>query len=82
MRPGLWRTMFSKTLREILRNAGLRNLYFLVYGHNHIPIFSYLDTQIRVNTDKILLTYGKIRIRESLYFGILGAVREQELDAN
>ena len=63
------------------------DLYFTVCGQNRIRIFPYLDrisdsVQIRENTDAILPTYGKIRIRESPYFGIFHAVREQELDAN
>ena len=55
-------------------------MYFLVYGNNRIHIFSYLG--LREKSDMILPTYGKIRIRESPYFGIFHAVREQELDAN
>ena len=63
--------------------------YFPVYGENLIRIFSYLNrigdsgsAQIRENTDTILFTYGKTRVRESPYFDIFHAVREQELDAN
>ena len=60
---------------------------FPVYGQNRIRIFSYLDrigdfVQIQENTDTILPTYGKIRIRQSPYFGVFHTVREQELDAN
>ena len=40
------------------------------------------SVQIGENTDTILLTYGKIRVRESPYFGILHVVKEQELNAN
>ena len=55
------------------------NPYFPVCGQNRIRIFSYLDrigdsVQIRENTDTILPTYGKIRIREIPYFGIFHAV--------
>ena len=58
--------------------------FFPEYGKNHIGIFTYLDrirhsVQIQENADTILLTYGKILIRESPYFGILDAVAEQEL---
>ena len=44
--------------------------------------YRYDSANIRENTDTILPTYGKIRIRESPYFSILHAVREQELDTN
>ena len=44
-------------------------MYFPVYGQNGIRIFPNLE-----NTQMILPIYGKIRIRESLYFGIFHAV--------
>ena len=44
-------------------------MYFSVYGQNGIRIFPNLE-----NTHTILPKYGKIRIRESPYFGIFHAV--------
>ena len=44
-------------------------MYFPVYGQNGIRIFPNLE-----NTQMILPIYGKIRVRESLYFGIFHAV--------
>ena len=52
---------------------GFSDPYFPVYGDS---------VQIRENTDRILHKYGKIRIRESPYFGIFHTVGEQELYAN
>ena len=54
-------------------------LYFLVDGQNRIRTFSYLDrigdsVQIWENRDTILSICGKIRIRESPYFGLCQVV--------
>ena len=50
--------------------------YFYVLGQD-------LDSvQILENRDTILPTYGENTIRESKYFGIFHAMREQQLDAN
>ena len=76
--------MLSKTLRKICQYTAFSDPFFPEYGKNHIGIFTYLDrirhsVQIQENADTILLTYGKILIRENPCFGILDAVAEQEL---
>ena len=66
------------TGKQCVKHAEIRAFfdpYFSVYEQNHIRIFPYLDrigesVQIRKNADTILSIYRKIRIRESLYFGI------------
>ena len=69
--------------------AHCHNLYFRVGLCNdwkYLPRQCMKCVKIRAfsdpYSDRILSTYGKIRIRESLYFGIFYAAREQELDAN
>ena len=62
-----------------MKNAKKRafsDLLFPIYGQNRIRIFQYLgkfsdSVQIRKNTDVIRSIYGKMWIRESLYFGIM-----------
>ena len=62
-----------------VKNAKKRafsDLLFPIYGQNRIRIFQYLgkfsdSVQIRKNTDVIRSIYGKMWIRESLYFGIM-----------
>ena len=58
---------------------------YVISGLSLILIFPFMDRIVSVfsrNTDPILSIYRKLRIRESPYFGIFYAVREQELDAN
>ena len=61
---------------------GLSLFRIFPYMDRIVSVFSRIWTEIQENTDTILPTYGKIRIRESPYFAIFHALREQELDAN